>query len=115
MKTVALALLGATLGAQPLAAQGQVTGRWARDPSQCWNDGETRTLAPLIVTASGLRWSSEDCRIARMYKTGDTVHLQARCRDMHGERSVAVSLRPHGGRLAVYWNRVAAGDLRRCP
>jgi hypothetical protein len=115
MKSVALALLGAALSALPLHAEGQITGRWARDPSQCWNDGETRAQAPLIVTASSLRWSDNDCRIVRMYKTGDTVYLQTKCHNAKGERSVAVSLRPHDGRLSVRWDRAAAGELRRCP
>jgi hypothetical protein len=115
MKSVVLALFSATLGAQPLHAQDHVAGRWARDPSQCFNDGETRAQAPLIVTASSLRWSRDDCRIARMYKTGNTFHLQAKCRNANGERSVAVSLRLLGGRLLVRWDRVAAGELRRCP
>ena len=50
-----------------------------------------------------------------MYKTGDTVHIQALCCGADGERSVPVSLRPHGGRLQLRWDRVSAGDLRRCP
>ena len=36
-----------------------------------------------------------------MYKTGETVHIQAMCWGDHGEHSVPVSLRPHAGRLEV--------------
>jgi hypothetical protein len=50
-----------------------------------------------------------------MDKPGDTVHIQALCWDLAGERSVPVSLRPHGGRIAVTWDRARRADLKRCP
>jgi hypothetical protein len=62
-----------------------------------------------------VRWFGDSCRIGRMYKTGDTVHIQAFCWDPGGERSISVSLHPHAGRLSVVWDRGARGDLRRCP
>jgi hypothetical protein len=49
-----------------------------------------------------------------MYKTGDTVHIQADCWGLTGERSVPVSLRPHAGKLQLRWDRAVSGDLRRC-
>jgi hypothetical protein len=69
----------------------------------------------LIVTSYGLRWSTESCRIGRMYKTGETIHIQAMCRGEGGERSIPVSLRPRGGRLVVIWDRGPRGELQRCP
>lgn len=105
----ALALLLAANSASLHAAEA-VTGRWAADPSVCSSFGQ----AALIVTGSALRWHDDACRIARMYKTGDTVHIQALCWTHSGERSIPVSLRPHGGQLAVRWNRARRGELRRC-
>ena len=96
-------------------AADSVTGRWALDESACTRLFGTPAQSPLVVTESALRWSSDACRIARMYKTGDTVHIQAMCWGEGGEKSIPVSLRPHGGRLAVTWDRGARGDLRRCP
>ena len=61
--------------------------------------------SPLVVTESAVRWSDDACRIGRMYKTGDTVHIQAMCWGDTGEQSIPVSLRPHGGRLPVTWDR----------
>jgi hypothetical protein len=106
----AVALLAAA--AAPARAAEPVTGRWAADPAACGSFGAAR---PLIVTDTAVRWRDDACRITRMYKTGDTVHIQALCFGADGERSVPVSLRPHGGRLQLRWDRVSAGDLRRCP
>jgi hypothetical protein len=50
-----------------------------------------------------------------MYKTGETIHLQAMCWSAEGERSIPVSMTPHAGKLAVVWNRGARGNLQRCP
>jgi hypothetical protein len=50
-----------------------------------------------------------------MYKTGDTVHIQAFCWGETGEHSVPVSLHPHAGKLSVTWDRGALGDMQRCP
>lgn len=106
-----LALLAAASLA-PAQADPAVTGRWAADAAGCaLFSGE---LSPLIVTDSAVRWHDDACRIARMYKTGDTVHIQALCWSFAGERSIPVSLRPHGGLLAVTWDRTRRGDLRRC-
>lgn len=108
-----LALLVAA-GGIPARADERVTGRWAADPSSCSIFGGTAAQSPLIVTNSALRWHDDACRIARMYKTGDTVHIQALCWDFAGERSIPVSLRPHGGMLSVTWDRARRGELRRC-
>ena len=105
----ALALLAAA-GLGLAHADPAVTGRWAADPSAC----SSFARSPLVVTGHALRWHEDACRIARTYKTGDTVHIQAKCWTGSGERSIPVSLRPHGGLLAVTWNRARRGDLRRC-
>lgn len=92
-----------------------VNGRWARDDSACGLFGSSPEKSPLIVTDYSVRWSADACRIARMYKTGDTVHIQALCWGEGGEKSIPVSLRPHGGRLTVTWDRGARSELKRCP
>lgn len=99
----------------PAGAAESVTGRWAVDESACARFSDTPAQSALIVSERALRWSSDACRIARMYKTGDTVHIQALCWGDAGERSVPVSLRPQGGKLLVTWDRGARGALRRCP
>ena len=112
-KCAAVAALLAIAG-EPAPAADAVTGRWAVDPSSCSSFSLNAEQSPLIVTDSAVRWRDDACRIARMYKTGDTVHIQAMCWGFTGERSIPVSLRPHGGRLQVTWDRAPRGDLRRC-
>ncbi len=92
-----------------------VTGRWAVDEAACARWFGPAAQSPLIVSETSLRWSSDACRIARSYKAGETVHIQALCWGDAGERSVPVSLRPLGGKLLVTWDRGARGALRRCP
>jgi hypothetical protein len=111
------ALVLAMTAAQTTASEaaGGVTGRWAVDESSCTRWFGPAAEQPLIVTETNIRWSSDACRIERSYKAGGTVHIQAMCWGDGGEKSIPVSLRPHGGRLAVTWDRGARGDLRRCP
>ncbi len=104
-----------TAGSTSMQAAETVNGRWALDTAACARDGETAAHSPLIVSESALRWFSDACRISRMYKTGDTIHIQATCWGNQGERSIPVSLRPHAGKLEVRWDRAASGDMRRCP
>jgi hypothetical protein len=61
-----------------------------------------------------VRWLGDTCRVGRMYKTGETIHLQAFCWSADGERSIPVSMTPRAGRLSVIWDRGPHGDLRRC-
>jgi hypothetical protein len=110
----ALALVAGAGTACSQAAE-SVNGRWAADPSSCSGFSLTAAQSPLIVTDYAVRWIGDSCRIARMYKTGDTVHIQALCWGVDGERSVPVSLRPRSGRLSVTWDRGARGELKRCP
>ena len=98
----------------PVCAAESVTGRWAADPSSCWSFAVPVEQSPLIVTDYAVRWHDDACRIGRMYKTGDTIHIQAFCWGNHGARSIPVSLRPHGGKLQVHWDRAVSGELRRC-
>ena len=93
------------------AAPEPVTGRWAVNAEACAVFGGS----PLVVSDYAVRWSNDACRVERMYKTGDTVHIQALCWGDGGERSIPVSLRAHDGRLAVTWDRSRRGDLKRCP
>lgn len=103
-----------SLGVPPLHAAETINGRWAVDPSSCWRTGERPEQTPFVVTSYAVRWLGENCRVGRMYKTGETVHIQAFCWGAQGERSIPVSLRSHGGRLQFTWNRDAHGDMSRC-
>ncbi len=111
LQRAAMAFVLLAVGAAPTLAAEPVTGRWAADPAACGSFGGARRL---VVTDTAVRWHDDACRITRMYKTGDTVHIQALCWGEGGEHSVPVSLRAHAGRLQLRWNRVSAGDLRRC-
>ena len=108
---MALSFLNATSS----QAGESVTGRWAANPTSCEGFAGTGAESPLVVTNYAVRWSGDSCRIGRMYKTGDTVHIQAFCWGETGERSIPVSLHPHDKRLSVTWDRGALGDLQRCP
>jgi hypothetical protein len=108
---VALSLFGATSA----HAAESLNGRWAADDAACWGSGETPAKSPFVVSSYAVRWLGDTCRVGRMYKTGDTVHLQATCWGADGERSIPVSMTPHAGKLAVVWNRGAHGNLQRCP
>ena len=99
----------------PALAAESVTGRWAVDASSCSGAGSTPAQSPLVVTSYAVRWFGDSCRIGRMYKTGETIHIQALCWGESGERSIPVSLRPRGERLVVTWDRGARGELQRCP
>jgi hypothetical protein len=115
LRCAAVGFLLSTANATSINATEAVTGRWALDASFCTRWFGTAAQSPLIVTDSALRWSDDACRIERSYKTGDTVHIQALCWGDGRERSIPVSLRPHGGRLAVTWDRGSRGDMQRCP
>lgn len=99
--------------ARPVLAQDAIHGRWG-DETSC-NATFFSADALLTVTSYAVRWRGDSCRVGRMYKTGDTVHIQAWCWDMAGERSIPVSLRPHGGKLSVTWDRAHRAELKRCP
>ncbi|MDB5581013.1 MAG: hypothetical protein JWR80_6189 [Bradyrhizobium sp.] len=104
-----------SLGATPGFATDSVNGRWAAEPASCWGDGNSPAQSPFVVSSYAVRWLGDTCRVGRMYKTGETLHLQALCWGAEGERTIPVSMTPHGGKLAVVWNRGAHGNLQRCP
>ena len=101
------------MAATPAVAADAIAGRWG-DEASC-GAAFFSVNAPLTVSNYAVRWKGDSCRVGRMYKTGDTVHIQAWCWDMAGERSIPVSLRPHGGKLSVSWDRAHRAELRRCP
>ncbi len=92
-----------------------VTGRWAAHPTGCEGALFSAGPSPLVVTHYAVRWHGDSCGIGRMYKAGETVYIQALCWSLAGERSIPVSLRPHGDRLALSWDREPRGEFRRCP
>jgi hypothetical protein len=104
----------AAMAATPILAAETITGRWAMDPASCSGFSFSVETMPLVVTDYAVRWHGDACRIARMYKTGEDVHIQALCWGDGGERSVPVSLRPHAGKLELRWDHIVSGDLRRC-
>jgi len=115
VRGAAVALVLSAANSTSIQAAETVTGRWAVDLPACTRFVGAASDLPLTVTDDALRWSDDACRIERSYKTGDTIHIQANCWGIGGVRSIPVSLRPHGGRLAVTWDRGAHGELRRCP
>jgi hypothetical protein len=114
-KFAAVLLALPALMMSPLQAAESVNGRWAVDQASCTGFVGAAVKSLFIVTNYAVRWSGDACRIGRMYKTGDTVHIQAFCWGQNGERSIPVSLRAHAGQLAVSWDRGALGDMQRCP
>lgn len=115
LKGAAVALVVSSVGTTAIQAAETITGRWAVDPASCWGAGERPEQMPFVVTNYAVRWLGDSCRIARVYKTGETVHIQAFCWGAQGERSIPVSMTPHRGRLSVTWDRGAHGELGRCP
>lgn len=114
MRLIPVGLLAGAVIATPTYAEEKLTGRWAIDPASCSGFSASIESMPLVVTDYAVRWRGDACRIARMYKTGDDVHIQALCWGESGERSVPVSLRPRAGKLELRWDHVVSGDLRRC-
>jgi hypothetical protein len=102
--------LGAAVTTTIHAAE-SMAGRWAENAAACSTDA---AKAPLIVSDTTLRWGDDVCRIGAQYRTGDTLHLEAFCFGDGSRRAIPVSLRLHGDRIVVTWNRAARGELRRC-
>jgi hypothetical protein len=100
-------------GVGALHAAERMNGRWAADPSACAGPGPAPAV--LVVTNDALRWSGDSCRIGRVYRTGDTVYLEARCSGEAGNHSVPVTLHMRGDRMHMRWGHGAIADLRRCP
>ncbi|HEY0223583.1 MAG TPA: hypothetical protein VGC38_03635 [Pseudolabrys sp.] len=113
-KCAAVFMMLSGMNATSSQAEEAVTGRWAADVSSCEGFG-MGAQSPLVVTSYAVRWQGDSCRIGRMYKTGDTIYIQALCWAESGEKSIPVSLHPHAGKLAVTWDRGTRGELQRCP
>jgi hypothetical protein len=102
------------LAGGPAAAAEPWTGRWAIDPQGCQIDGDTSETAPLYATKTTLKWFVASCKIRRMYKTGETVHIQARCSAEGITSATPITLRPKGDRMAVTWGGSPVEEMRRC-
>ena len=100
--------------AHPVKSEETWVGRWASDPAACNLAGRTLATAPLIATESALRWFADTCRIGKIYKIGQTVHIQAHCFGDENARAIPVALTPRGDRLAVAWGKAPVEELRRC-
>ena len=112
----AAALMGLSVFIATSSQAGEsVTGRWAANPSSCEGFAGLGAQSPLVVSNYAVRWQGDTCRIGRMYKTGDTIYIQALCWGEAGEKSIPVSLHPRGNRLSVTWDHGTRGDLQRCP
>src|SRR5476651_1119013 len=87
-KVAAVLMVLSGLNAAASQAEETVTGRWAADSSACEGFAGTGGQSPLVVSNYAVRWQGDTCRIGRMYKTGDTVHIQAFCSGEAGEKSI---------------------------
>lgn len=115
MARSAIVVIGASATCAGLArADEPWIGRWAIDPRGCAIYGDTASTSPLIVTERTLNWFAASCRIGKIYRTGDAVHIQAHCSNEGKARTIPVSLMPRGDRLAVVWDNARAGEMRRC-
>ena len=65
------------IAAAPAVAAEAIAGRWG-DEASC-GAAFFSANAPLTVSNYAVRWRGDSCRVGRMYKTGDTVHIQALC------------------------------------
>lgn len=105
---VLLVVCGVAHAAEPFI------GRWAINPVGCTIDGDTSETAPLVATATTIKWFVASCKIAKMYKTGSAVHIQARC-SAEGQASMTpITLDARGDRMRVTWDGSKVEDMRRC-
>lgn len=114
MRTILAMTMLLSMAAPALAANEPWIGRWAIDPEGCKIDGDTSETAPLYVTKTTLKWFVASCKIGRMYKTGETVHIQARCSAEGTTSQTPITLRPKGDRMAVTWDKSPVEEMRRC-
>ena len=95
-------------------AEESFIGRWSIDPAGCTSEGDTASTAPLIATATSVRWFVASCRIGKMYKIGQEVHLQAHCSNEGKIVSTPITLDARGDRMRVTWDGVKVEEMRRC-
>ncbi len=114
-KRLVLAVFAASVGlvSSALAVEPFV-GRWAINPIGCTSDGDTSQTAPLIATNTSINWFVASCRIGKMYKVGQAVHIQAHCSSEGKIRSTPVTLEARGDRMRVTWDGVKVEEMRRC-
>ena len=96
------------------AAEEAFIGRWAIDPAGCTTEGDTASTAPLYATSTSVRWFVSSCRIGKMYKIGQAVHLQAHCSNEGKVSSTPITLEARGDRMRVTWAGVKVEEMRRC-
>jgi hypothetical protein len=109
--TVAAVLLSATAPALAQKSDRWI-GEWASEPAACRT--APGPAGPLIATRGALRWGASVCRIGKIYKIGDTAHIEARCWSGGRSRAVPVTLAARGDRLAASWDGAALKEMRRC-
>lgn len=112
--TVRILLAASLILSAPAFAGEPWIGRWAVDPAGCDGAGDTARNAALTVTATSLRWFASSCRIGKMYKIGNDAHIEAHCSSEGKSGTSAISLKPHGNRMAVIWDGAAVGEMRKC-
>jgi hypothetical protein len=89
-------------------------GRWSINPAGCTSEGDTASTAPLYATATSVKWFVASCRIGKMYKIGQAVHLEARCSSEGKLKSIPITLDARGDRMRVIWDGVKVEEMRRC-
>src|SRR5262245_39369758 len=106
-----VAMMASIDGAQ---AEEAFVGRWAIDPAGCTVDGDTSATAPLYATPTSLKWFVAQCKIGKMYKIGQTFHIEGRCSNEGKIVSTPIRLEPRGDLMRVTWNGTKIPDMRRC-
>jgi hypothetical protein len=117
MKLLVLILLTVlTTSAASAAPAPDFTGRWAIDPQGCKVMGDTSETAPMFVTKTTIEWFVAACTMKKMYLTGNTLHVQARCSNEGKVSMTPIALELRGSdTLRVTWdNSRIKQDMRRC-
>ena len=83
---MALAVVGVNIRLSAAGSRSTAAGRPIR--AACWGSGvDAGASRPSWSPSYAVRWLGDTCRVGRMYKTGETIHLQAFCWSADGERS----------------------------
>jgi hypothetical protein len=102
-KCAAVLMVLANLITTSSRAAESVTGRWAANPTSCVSFAGLGVQSLLVVSNYAVRWQGDTCRISRMYKTDDTIYIQALCLGEAGEKI--------DSRVAAPARQQAVGDL----
>jgi hypothetical protein len=100
-KCAAVLMVLANLITTSSRAAESVTGRWAANPTSCVSFAGLGAQSPLVVSNYAVRWQRDTCRIGRMYKTDDTIYIQA----------LSLGRRKIDSRVAAPARQQAVGDL----